>query len=712
MVDAHPEPTPKPTDGHPPELRGPWLWAFQGCAIVLGLFALWAAGPGIPEQHFQLAVYTLLTWVLTLILRPERRGTPWSAPNMADWIVGATLAGCAAGAILRADIVGESGAGVLDWALWTIGAGAAAAASIRLRARNVALIAIAVLVFVYYETQFGELILRPGAWTNTDFWIATAAVLLAIEVARRGLGLWIPAIAIAALLYAHFGYLVPGALWHRGSTIEQIVNYLMYSQEGIFGVMTSVMANYVLVFIFFGTFMERSGMGRFFIELPLAIAGRTAGGPAKVSVLASAVFGSISGSTLANIVSTGAFTIPLMKRVGFKPHVAGAVENSASLGGQLLPPVMGSGAFVMSEITGVPYVQIMAIAIVPALIYMLSIGFIVHFEAKRSGIRGMESGEVELATTVLRRGWFHVGPFVVLLGFLIAGYSPDWCAVMAIASIVLINWMRVLLAWLSPSQFPRPGDVLGPRGIRDALIAGAENSLIVGSVAAAVGLIVGVVALTGLGLKMSHLIVSLASGNLLIAIVLVALASLLLGMALPITASYLVLIVLAGPALQEMGVALIAAHMIVFWLSQDSNITPPVCLGAYVSASIAGADPWKTGWTSFRFAKMLYVMPLLFAFTPILMTGTATATAWAMVTATMGMIAFSAWTMAWLHRRTTWPEWLLLGILALFCFMPATTELPGGLSGWELNIVGVLGLAAVYQWQRIRPRVRVRAGAT
>jgi TRAP-type uncharacterized transport system fused permease subunit len=172
-----------------------------------------------------------------------------------------------------------------------------------------------------------------------------------------------------------------------------------------------------------------------------------------------------------------------------------------------------------------------------------------------------------------------------------------------------------------------------------------------------------------------------------------------------------VLVVLAGPALQEMGVALIAAHMIVFWLSQDSNITPPVCLGAYVAASIAGADPWKTGWTSFRFAKMLYVLPVLFAYTPILMTGSAAATVWAMLTATVGTIAFSAWTMAWLHRRTTWPEWLLLGLLALFCFMPAASALPTGLSGWQLNIAGMLGLAALYQWQRMRPAVRVMGDA-
>ncbi|MDH3288222.1 MAG: TRAP transporter fused permease subunit [Betaproteobacteria bacterium] len=686
-----------------------WSWFYQGCAVLLGGFALWSAGPGIPEEHFQLSFYTVLTWTLTLLIFPERKSASWRAPELLDWVTAAAVVGCSTAAILRAERVAEAGAASADWLIWVGGLVAAGIVLLRPRARNLALIGLAIACFIYYEAQFDELIVRPGAWTQTDFWVAVVAIVLAIEVARRGLGLWIPAIALVFLAYAHFGYLIPGELSHRGSTVEQIANYTLYSQEGIFGVMTSVMANYVLIFIFLGAFMAQSGMGRFFIELPLAIAGRTAGGPAKVAVLASALFGSISGSSLANIVSTGAFTIPLMKRVGFRPHVAGAIENTASLGGQLLPPVMGSGAFVMSEITGVPYLKIMAIAAVPALLYLLSIGVIVHMEAKRRGIRGMEPGELDRPMVVLRRGWFHLVPFAVLLGFLIAGFSPDWCAAMAIGSILLINWTRVALAELRPGRFERPDQVLGLRGIRNALVEGTENSLLVGSAAAAIGIIVGVVALTGLGLKMSYLLVSFSGGSLLLALALVAVASLVLGMALPITASYLVLVVLAGPALQEFGVALIAAHMIVFWLSQDSNITPPVCLGAYVAASIAVADPWKTGWTSFRFAKMLYVMPLLFAYTPILMTGTPGEAVWTMMTATVGTIAFSAWTMGWLHRRTSWPEWLLLGAAALMCFLPAAFVLPGDFSGGQLNVLGILVFAALYGWQRTRP---ARAVAT
>ncbi|MBT3821026.1 MAG: TRAP transporter fused permease subunit, partial [Nitrospinaceae bacterium] len=601
------------------------------------------------------------------------------------------------------DTVAENGAVLIDWIGWGAAVMVAGYSIRRPSALNFALKGLAFVCMYYYVSHYLELQDRTGAWTSTDFWMALTAIALSLEAARRGLGLWIPGIALFALLYAHFGWIFPGQLSHRGSTVHQIVNYTFYSQEGIFGVMTSVMATYVLIFIYLGAFMNRSGMGKFFIDMPLALAGGTAGGPAKVAVLASATFGSISGSSIANIVSTGTFTIPLMKKVGFRPQVAGAIENSASLGGQLLPPVMGSGAFVMAEITGVPYVRIMAIAAVPALLYLFSIGAIVHFEAKKNGIRGMADDELQKPGEVFRNGWFHLLPMVVLLLFLIVGYSPDWCAAVAILSIVLINWARIALHRYFPEAFPKPAEIMDLRGIIRSLVEGTENSLLVGSAAAAVGIIVGMVALTGLGLKMSYLLVAFSGGSLLFAIFLVGVASLVLGMALPITASYLVLVVLAGPALENLGVPLIAAHMIVFWLSQDSNITPPVCLGAYVAASIAGADPMKTGWMSFRFAKMLYVIPLLFAYTPILLTGSARLAVWVMVFAVAGTLGFSAWTMGYLRRKTNIIEWAALGVSAALCFIPGQLVFQGWISGYALNIFGASLLGAIYFWQRRTP---------
>ena len=682
------------------DLSGTWKYFHQAVCVAFALFALWAAGPGIPEDNFHLGIFTLVMWIMNFLVYPGRKGATWKTPEILDWGVALALVALLAVAIYRAEEVSEKGALAADWAAWLGCIILGVVALARPRALNLTLMGLACLCLHYFVSNYLELQDRPGTWHQTDFWMAFLAIALALEAARRGLGLWIPALAVIALLFAHFGAYAPGQLAHRGSTVHQIVNYTFYSQEGIFGVMTSVMASYVLIFIYLGAFMNQSGMGKFFIDMPMALAGRTVGGPAKVAVIASAIFGSISGSSIANIVSTGTFTIPLMKKVGFRPHVAGAVENSASLGGQLLPPVMGSGAFVMAEITGVPYVRIMAIAAVPALLYLLSICAIVHFEAKRQGIQGIAGDDLPSPRHVFTSGWFHLLPLAILLAFLIAGYSPDWCAVMAIFSILGINWIRMALARLFPDQFQTPQERLNIRGVFGAMVEGTQNSLVVGSAAAAVGIIVGMVALTGLGLKMSYLLVALSGGSLLFALFLVAVASLVLGMALPITASYLVLAVLAGPALENLGVPLIAAHMIVFWLSQDSNITPPVCLGAYVAASIAVADPWKTGWASFRFAKMLYVMPLLFAYTPILLTGSVKLTIWTMGTALFGTIAFSAWTMGYLRRKTSPVEWLLLGAAALFCFIPAKFQLPGGFSAYIANAAGAAMLVLLYVWQK------------
>lgn len=670
-----------------------WKVIYQGPAVGLGLFALWSAGPGIAEDHIHLGVYTLVTWTLALLVLPARKGTDWQAPDISALLLAAlTVAGLAC-CVLRLVLVTDQGATFLDYALWA-GTGITFALSFRAtKAVDLILIGLSCFTVGYFMVAFRDLAERAGAWTQVDFGVALIATLIALEVARRALGPWIPGISLFAMVYAYFGEAFPDAIAHGGVDVEGIIDYIFYSQDGIFGVMTNVMAQFVLIFIFLGAFMQSSGMGRFFIEFPLSVAGRSAGGPAKVAVIASAVFGSISGSSLANIVSTGSFTIPLMKRVGFRPVVAGAVENTASLGGQLLPPVMGAGVFVMAEITEVPYVDIIAVAAVPALLYLLSIGLIVHFEAKKQGIEGLPESEMRRPGEVFRDGWFHLLPFAVLLGFLVKGHSPDWCAVMAIVSVLVINWVRVALAKLGRIRMPT--EVMSLPVILRTLVRGTGNSLLVGGAAGAVGIIVGMIALTSLGLKMSLLLVDLSGGSLFLTVALVALTSLLLGMALPITASYLVLVVLAGPAFDQLGVSLLAAHLIVFWLSQDSNITPPVCLGAFVAASIAQGDPWKTGWMSFRFAKLLYIMPLLFAFTPILDFGNSSGAIWTMATATVGTLAFAAWTMAWLYRGATRMEWLLLALSTVMCFLPYDVSIADTIPGYTINIAGWLLLAAV-----------------
>lgn len=458
-------------------------------------------------------------------------------------------------------------------------------------------------VVYYWLSQFEALNWRAGAENELDSLISITGILVSFEVCRRVLGLSLTLIGASMVAFAYYGPFLPELFAHRGFSFERICNALFLTTNGVFGVMAGVLATYVILFIFFGAFLHKSGAGRFFIDLPLALAGRSTGGPAKVAVIASALFGSVSGSAIANTVSTGAFTIPLMKRAGFRPHVAGAIEPAASIGGMFLPPIMGAGGFLMAELTGMPYSYIMIISVGPALLYFFSVFCMIHFEAKKLKIVGIQDDEFPHWKTVLQRGWYFSLPLVIITILMLIGRSPGFAAFWATISCVAVSWVNKETR-------------MGPKEIWEAIQTGARNTLIIGATVGVIGVIVGVISLTGMGLKFSDLIIALAGDSLLLAIILIALASLVLGMGVPVTASYLIVAVLAVPALGAFGVAAIVAHQIVYWLSQDSNITPPVCVAAYAGAAIAGSDPWKTGWTAFKFAKMLYVMPLLFAFTP------------------------------------------------------------------------------------------------
>lgn len=469
------------------------------------------------------------------------------------------------------------------------------------------------------------------------------------------------------ICFGLFGPYLPDLLAHRGFRFERLATSLFLTTNGVFGVMASVLATYVILFIFFGAFLQKSGAGRFFIDLPLSIAGRSPGGPAKVAVISSALFGSVSGSAIANTVSTGSFTIPLMKRVGFKPHVAGAIEPAASIGGMFLPPIMGAGGFLMSELTGIPYAKIMLLSVGPALLYFLSVLVMVHFEAKRLGLGGLDrSEEIPSWQQVLRNGWYFSLPLVVITVLMLFGRSPGNAACWATLTCIVISWFK-------------PETRMGPKEIWEAIQTGARNTLVIGATIGVIGVIVGTISLTGMGLKFSDLVISMAGDSLLMAVILIALASLVLGMGVPVTAAYLIVAVLAVPALGEYGVSIIAAHMIVYWLSQDSNITPPVCVAAYAGAAIAGADPWKTGWTSFKFAKLLYVMPLMFAYVPgILLEGSGLEIFTAFLSALLGTLLFGAFAMGYLRRGTLIHEWILLGIGTILLYWPTfETDLAG-----------------------------------
>jgi TRAP transporter 4TM/12TM fusion protein len=516
-------------------------------------------------------------------------------------------------------------------------------------------------------------------------------------VARRVLGWSITLIGVGFILYCLLGPYMPEVIAHRGFRVQRIMNALFLTQDGVFGVMADVLATYVILFIFFGAFLQKSGAGRFFIDLPLALAGRTAGGPAKVAVMASALFGSISGSAIANTVATGAFTIPMMKKAGFRAHVAGAIEPAASIGGMFMPPVMGAGGFLMAELTGIPYAQIMLMSVFPAFLYFLAVFTMVHFEAKKHGISGVQEN-LPRARDILRREWFMAAPLALIVVLMLMGRSPGFAAFWATISCVGVSWVRKETR-------------MGPREIWEAIQTGGRSTLVIGATVGVIGIVVGSIALTGIGLKFSDIIISLSDGNLAIGIVLIGLASLVLGMGVPVTAAYLIVAVLAVPALKEMGVMLIAAHQIVYWFSQDSNITPPVCVAAYAGAAIAGSDPWLTGWTSFKYAKLLYVMPFLFAYTPAILIynwDTVPATpypfvdvAFAFFSATLGTLAFSAMTMGYLVRKTTLPEWIFFASATVLCFVP----------GVVTDLTGIAMVLSLWWWQRRKNRREAFAAA-
>jgi TRAP transporter 4TM/12TM fusion protein len=532
----------------------------------------------------------------------------------------------------------------------------------------------AVAISAIYLTFAENMIYDRGVKLITRDWIAIIiCVLGAIELTRRLTGLVIPVLIILALSYVGFwGRYVPGVFSFPGLSWEAIAFRSVYGDDAMFGTIARISSTYVFLFIIFGAFLLRSGAGDFVVSLARAIAGRMVGGPGIVAVIASGLTGTISGSAVANTASTGVITIPLMKRAGFPAKFAGGVEAAASTGGQLMPPIMGAGAFVMASFTQISYEVIIATAALPALLYFLSVAFFVRIEAKRLNLPPMPDNGETLASAFRKGGASFLLPISLLIGLLMAGFTPSYAAVFGICTVVVASWL---------TQTP-----MGPRAIFEALVMGTKGMVMTAVLLCAVGLVVNVIATAGIGNTFSLMIASWAGGNLFIAIALIALASLILGMGLPVTAAYIVLATLSAPALAgliadrfvidalmagtlgETGNALLlfaipdqaallgqpmsydaastiirglpfeiaaplrdsvvphdvmisailSAHMIIFWLSQDSNVTPPVALAAFTAAAIAKAPAMATGFTSWKLAKGLYIIPLMIAFTPFL----------------------------------------------------------------------------------------------
>jgi TRAP transporter 4TM/12TM fusion protein len=470
-----------------------------------------------------------------------------------------------------------------------------------MRAIDYILIILSLASISYWIYNFEAINYRTGAETALDTSVAVIGVLLGIEIARRVVGPVFVILGALMLFYGVYGHILPDLISHAGDTFPQLCTTIFYRSDGVFGIMANVLATYVILFVLFGSFLEKSGAQKFFIDFPLAAVGHKIGGPAKVAVIASGLFGSISGSAIANTVSTGAFTIPMMKKAGFRPHVAGAIEPAASIGGMFMPPIMGAGGFIMAELTGIPYSRIMLVSLFPAVMYFFSVFVMVHYEAKKYNLIG-ERSELD-ALTILRKQWFYTLPLLGITFLMLNGFSPGYSAIIGIVICIIISWFR-------------KDTRIDLKRFVEASRAGTENSLKIGATIGVIGIIIGVLTFSGLVLTFADIVIELASGSLFLTILLIALASLVLGMGVPVTAAYLITAVVAVPPLVHLGVNPIAAHMIVYWLSQDSNITPPVCIAAFTGATIAKANMWKTAFTSLKFAKFLYLGPFLFGYVP------------------------------------------------------------------------------------------------
>lgn len=537
-------------------------------------------------------------------------------------------------------------------------------------------------IAAYFVLRYPEIVSRGGRLTDLELMLGALAVVLSLEMTRRVVGLVLTILGALAIVYSFFGREMPGFFAHAGYDLDRFLSTMYGSYNGIFGPVADIFATYVFIFIIFGAFLQKSGAGQFFVDLPLAIAGTVRGGPAKVAIVVSALMGSVNGSVVANVMTTGSVTIPLMKRVGYRKEFAGGVEAAASVGGQVLPPVMGAGAFLIAEFTQTPYSTIMLVSIVPALMYFFAVYVAVDFESVKRELRGVPASELPDWRKVLKEGWYFVLPLVILMVLVIMRFSPAFAGFWATVSVVVIG-----------AVLPYRGERMGPRRIVDAMRTGAVASLTVGAIVGTIGMVIGVVNLTGLGLRFSDLVVQASGGSLLIALILTTLASWVLGAGLTVTSSYIMVAVLVAPALTELGLSLLVAHLVIFWVSQDANVTPPIALGAFAGASIAGGSPMRTAVEAWLLARGLYIVPFLMAYSPLI-DGPWQDAIPVVFTAFMGIYVLMAGFAGYLRSRTNAIERTLLIVGGCLLIAP----------GWVSNGIGLALSVGVYLWQRRKPR--------
>ncbi len=626
------------------KLSGPIAIIFSAIAIAMSAFHLYTAAFGTLLSMKQRSLHILFAFILGLALYPASKWSKKERPSIFDF----------------------------------------------------GLMIVAAVVFGYIFMNVEAIAIKGGQMTRIDYIFGVLAILLTLEVTRRVVGPELPIVTIVFLLYAYFGRKMPGMLAHRGFNIQRIVSHMYLTTEGIMGTPIAVSSTFVFMFILFGSFLDKTGVGKFFIDFAFSLTGHTKSGPAMTSVLSSGLMGSISGSSVANTVTTGAFTIPLMKKTGYEPYYAGAVEAASSTGGQIMPPVMGAAAFIMADFTGFKYVSIIKAALIPAILYYIAIGTMVHLEASKKNLKGIPRAQLPKVKDIFLSSGYLVVPLVIIIYMLIKQYTPTYAALVGIIAAVVIASIASII---------KKDGFFNYRTVLEAMDAGAKAALGVICACACAGMVVGVVTLTGFGLRIAEMIVQISGGNLLLTLFFTMFASLILGMGLPTTAKYIVLATMAVPALTKLNVNLMAAHLFILYFGVVADVTPPVALAAYAGAGIAGANSMKTGVQAFKLSMAAFIIPYIFALNPalIMVAGTSgNVIEWLpfisaipnILSAIIGIICLGGAMEGYLFYHAKFYERIILLAAALALLSP----------GWITDIVGISVIVLLYFLQTRRKK--------
>ena len=537
---------------------------------------------------------------------------------------------------------------------------------------------------LYLLVFFDEIyIQRPGDHSNLDYMVGVFSIVMVVEVTRRTMGIFLPLLAVGVVLYGIFGPYLPGDLAHRGYSVPRVIAHLYKGTEGIYGIPVGVVATFVFHFVLFGIMAQLTGLGQLFVNLATIVAGRYSGGPAKVSVVSSGMFGMISGSPIANTVTTGVMTIPLMKRVGFSPRFAGGVEASASCGGQITPPIMGAASFIMAETLGIPYAHLVLIAIIPAAAHYFAILLMVHLESKRLKLVGMDTSEIPSAWKVLASSWHLFIPLIVMVTLLLMQYTPFLAAFWGIILCVVCSWIPKLMGKYGRNM---AGMAIGPRALLVGMEMGAKSALGIGAACACVGFVLGILTLTGMGFKFSSFIldvsetvalmvksvdvldwIELSQMTIFFGLLFTAIACIIMGAGVPTTPTYIILASIVAPTLAQLDVPQLATHMFVFYFGVLADVTPPVALAAFAAAGIARSEPMRTGMTAFRLSMGKAVMPFAFVYSPVLLLINFN---WpdflhAMISTLVALIGLSVAYAGYFGKQIGWAAFIALNLLSI-----------------------------------------------